>query len=86
MPRPTKQNDYVSPDDRGLTGGEVLKNVNAHLSKTKVLNGNIKDKIPLPLSDNRTVVYPRPDSNRDEVKQRYEEAILFRPLLAKITK
>ena len=86
MPRPTKQNDYVSPENRNISGGEVLKNVNTHVHKTKVLDGGIKGKIPIYLSDRKTIVYPRPESDRDEVKQRYEDAITFQPLLAKIAK
>ena len=75
---------YTPPDDRQLSGSDNLKNEQKKISKHLILTGSIKDKVPLPLSDGKTTVYPRPDSDRDVVRLRYEYAITFHPLKAKI--
>lgn len=59
---------------KGL-GSQVNYSVQNDLSEKELVAGDTSHRIPIILSDGKTIVFAKPASNIDEVKKRWEKLI-----------
>lgn len=72
----TRQRDRVSPrkTEMGM-GAQVDHYLQGHIPERVLKAGNISDRIPIKLSDGRTVVYMAKGKNKQQVQDFWEEVI-----------
>lgn len=59
---------------KGL-GAEVNYAIQGPIPHKKLLAGSIIGKIPIPLSDGRTIIYARPGADIEAVREKFEKRV-----------